>query len=124
MKKSPKSRRQEDEIGEVIFINLMTCINIQHIENYCIKGLLCIVHCHSRFLFFFYDGPVDMQIRALLARSQKRVSETQVTFKACDTLLDLVAIVIYGSNKHKKLEFKTKDFSAKLPIHTIKSLSC
>ena len=43
---------------------------------------------------FFYDGPVDMQIRALPARSQKRVFQTQVTFKACEPLLDLVAIVI------------------------------
>ena len=31
----------------------------------------------------FYDGPVAMQIRALLTISQCRVTDTYVTFKAC-----------------------------------------
>ena len=30
----------------------------------------------------FYDGAVDIQIRALLTRSQCKVSDTQVTVKA------------------------------------------
>ena len=31
----------------------------------------------------FYDGAVDIQIRAPLTRSQCKVSDTQVTVKAC-----------------------------------------
>ena len=31
----------------------------------------------------FYDGAVDIQIWALLTRSQCKVSDTQVTVKAC-----------------------------------------
>ena len=35
----------------------------------------------------FYDGAVDIQIRALLTRSQCKVSDTQVTIKACGPLV-------------------------------------
>ena len=38
---------------------------------------------------FFYDVTVDMQTLALLTRSQYRVFDTQVTFKACDPLVFL-----------------------------------
>ena len=34
----------------------------------------------------FYDGAVDIQIRALLTRSQCKVSDTRVTVKACGPL--------------------------------------
>ena len=37
--------------------------------------------------YFFYDWGVDMQIWALLTRSECRVSDTQVTFKACGPLV-------------------------------------
>ena len=33
--------------------------------------------------YFFYDGAVDIQIRALLTRSRCKVSDTQVTVKDC-----------------------------------------
>ena len=36
----------------------------------------------------FYDGAVDIQIWALLTRSQCKVSDTQVTVKACGPLVD------------------------------------
>ena len=32
--------------------------------------------------YFFYNGPVDNRILALLTRSQRRVSDTQVTIEA------------------------------------------
>ena len=35
----------------------------------------------------FYDGPVDIQLWALLTRSQCKVSDTQVTVKACGPLV-------------------------------------
>ena len=35
----------------------------------------------------FYDGAVDIQILALLTRSQCKVSDTQVTVKACGPLV-------------------------------------
>ena len=35
----------------------------------------------------FYDGAVDIQIWALLTRSQCKVSDTQVTVKACGPLV-------------------------------------
>ena len=41
-----------------------------------------IVDFHS-----FYDGAVDKQIWALLTRSQCKVSDTQVTVKACGPLV-------------------------------------
>ena len=37
----------------------------------------------------FYDGAVDIQIRALLKRSQGKVSDTQMTVKACGPLVCL-----------------------------------
>ena len=45
----------------------------------------------------FYDGAVDIQIWALLTKSQCKVSDTQVTVKACGPLvlcrnLDIVLI--------------------------------
>ena len=45
---------------------LMTCINIQHIQNidcFCIKGLQ--LSSASVDLYLFYDGPVGMQIFSL-----------------------------------------------------------
>ena len=38
----------------------------------------------------FYDGAVDIQIRALLTRSQCKVSDTQVTVKAHEPLVLLI----------------------------------
>ena len=38
----------------------------------------------------FYDGVVDLQIWALLTRSQCKVSDTQVTVKACGPLVLLI----------------------------------
>ena len=43
-----------------------------------------IVDCH-----LFYDGAVDIQIWALLTRSQCKVSDTQVTVKACGPLVNI-----------------------------------
>ena len=37
----------------------------------------------------FYDGAVDIQICALLTRSHCKVSDTQVTVKACGPLVSL-----------------------------------
>ena len=37
----------------------------------------------------FYDGSVDIQIRALLTRCQCKVSVSQVTVKACEPLVSL-----------------------------------
>ena len=37
--------------------------------------------------YLFYDGAVDIQICALLTRSQCKVSDTQVTVKACGPLV-------------------------------------
>ena len=41
-----------------------------------------IVDCH-----LFYDGAVNIQIRAPLTRIQCKVSDTQVTVKACGPLV-------------------------------------
>ena len=37
--------------------------------------------------YLLYDGAVDMQIRALLTRSQCKVSYTQLTVEACGPLV-------------------------------------
>ena len=37
----------------------------------------------------FYDGPVHMQIRVLLTRNQCKISDTQMTVKACGPLVNL-----------------------------------
>ena len=39
----------------------------------------------------FYDGAVDIKIGALLTRSQCKVSDTQVTVKACGPLVCPIA---------------------------------
>ena len=39
----------------------------------------------------FYDGSVDIQIWALLTRSQCKVSDTQVTVKACGPLVFILS---------------------------------
>ena len=39
--------------------------------------------------YLFYNGVVDMKIWALLTRSQCKVSDTQVTVKACGLLVCL-----------------------------------
>ena len=39
--------------------------------------------------YLFYDGAVDIQIWALLTRSQCKVSDTQVTVKACGPLVKI-----------------------------------
>ena len=38
--------------------------------------------------YLFYNGAVDMQICTLLTRNQCKVSDTQVTVKACGPLVD------------------------------------
>ena len=40
----------------------------------------------------FYDGAVDIQIWALLTRSQCKVSDTQVTVKACGPLVGVIKL--------------------------------
>ena len=67
-KESEKGEARGRDWGGLKFINLMTCFNKQQNEHYCIK----VFHCHSG--FFFYDGPVDKQIRVLLANSKKKES--------------------------------------------------
>ena len=44
----------------------------------------------------FYDGAVDIQIRALLTRSQCEVSDTQVTVKAHGPLVKGILLEIKG----------------------------
>ena len=46
----------------------------------------------------FYDGTVDIQIWAPLTRSQCKVSDTQVTVKACGPLV----IIRYVWNNYDK----------------------
>ena len=55
--------------------------NMQHSDCYCIKGLSC---CFPLLLlsYLFYDGAIDIQVWALLTKSQCRVSDSQVTGKA------------------------------------------
>ena len=43
-------------------------------------------------LYLLYGGAVDMQIRAHLTRSQCKVSDTQVTVKACGPLVFLADV--------------------------------
>ena len=58
-------------------------INKFHIDCYCVKGLWC---CFPiPLLIFIYS--VNMQIWAFLTRSQCKVSDTQVTVKACGLLV-------------------------------------
>ena len=45
-------------------------------------------------MYLFYDRPVDMQIRALLTRSQCRVFDTEVTVKALGSLFEHSLIII------------------------------
>ena len=42
----------------------------------------------------FYDGAIDIQIWALLTRSQCKVSDTQVTVKACGPLVLIEELAI------------------------------
>ena len=37
--------------------------------------------------YVFYDGPIDMQIKGLLTRSECRASDTRVDVKACWSLV-------------------------------------
>ena len=53
-------------------------------DCYCIRDYTCnAAHFATDDFYLFYNGSVDMQIRVLLTRSQCRVSDTQVTVKAC-----------------------------------------
>ena len=50
----------------------------------------------------FYDGAVDIQIWALLRRSQCKVSDTQVTVKACGPLVSfpvILAILSFANSR-------------------------
>ena len=47
----------------------------------------------------FYDGDVDIQIWPLLTRSQGKVSDTQVTIKACGPLV-ILYIVIFNKKSN------------------------
>lgn len=38
--------------------------------------------------YLFYDGAVNMQIWVLLTRNHCRLSDTQITIKACGSLAD------------------------------------
>ena len=79
-------------------------INIQHIDCYSVKGLWC---CFSYTIIdyhLFYDWAVDIQIWAPLTRSQCKVSDTQVTVKACGSL---VSLVIYKKCMIEKPSFLT-----------------
>ena len=44
------------------------------------------------FDFYYNNGAVDMQICTLLTRIQCKVSDTQVTVKACGPLVELLEI--------------------------------
>ena len=61
--------------GKRVKIILMMCINIQHIDCICMMGLWYSLLL-PLLIYLFYDGPVDMQIWALLRRSPCRVSDT------------------------------------------------
>ena len=47
----------------------------------CVYSQDCDV-AHGPLVYLFYDGPVDLQIWALLTKSQCRVSDTQMNVKA------------------------------------------
>ena len=55
------------------------CINVQHIEVECIKWFQCCFHLPLLIsIYSMHDGP--------LTRTQCKVSDTQVTVKACGPL--------------------------------------
>ena len=45
----------------------------------------------------FYDGSVDMQIRALLTKSPLGVSDTQVTVMACGPVVHFLINIYFDS---------------------------
>ena len=47
------------------------------------------------FDFYYNNGAVDMQICTLLTRSQYKVSDTQVTVKACGPLVENYLKLLY-----------------------------
>ena len=59
---------------------------------------------HSWFSLF-YDGAVDIQIWALLTRSPCKVSDTQVTVKACGPLVNEKNIIFHGSDQYTFFTF-------------------
>ena len=81
-------------ISHIIFYS----INIQHIDCYCVMLSYTMVDFH-----LFYDEAVDIQIRAPLIRSQCKVSDTQVTVKACGPLVlqgNLIGWSFWGDRKN------------------------
>ena len=53
------------------------------------KGIIMLLSCAIVDFYQFYDMAVDMQIWALLTKSQCRVSDTHVTVKACGPLVKI-----------------------------------
>ena len=56
------------------------------------------------FYFYYNNGAVDMQICTLLTRIQCKVSDTQVTVKACGPLVKKMTNVEPDANFSKKLK--------------------
>ena len=83
---STKICKWNDPRGRGCRATVLTCINIQHIACYCIK-MIWFSFSMMLLILLFYDGPYDMQIWCLRTRSQCRVFDTQVTFKAHGLLL-------------------------------------
>ena len=58
----------------------------------------------------FYDGAVDIHIWALLTRSQCKVSDTQVTVKACGPLVIHEKKIIHHAVSNKRIfSFRPND---------------
>ena len=92
-------RSYESLRGCRLYIILKMCLNIQQIYCYYIlkDGIMQFSSAIVDF-YLFSDGSVDMQIWTLLSRSQCRVSDTEVTVKACGPLV---------SNLHDCLPYHT-----------------
>ena len=53
----------------------------------------------------FYDGAVDIQIWALLTRSQCKISDTQVTVKACGPVVCFIKEIFFEFSLSKLFDF-------------------
>ena len=69
-------------------VNIFHSFNIQHIDCYCVKGLWCCFPIpYGWFSFILRWGCWYIQIWAPLTRNQCKVSDNQVTVKACGPLV-------------------------------------
>ena len=68
-----------------IYIIIFYSIDIHHIDSHCVKGLWCCLYTYLIVDFhLFYHGAVDIHVQIwALTRSRCKVSDTQVTGKAC-----------------------------------------